>query len=456
MSTTIKPSSNYLLDTSREYSIYVCGNRAIPSVSDGLKNGQRQAMWVIRNKTDKIKVIALAGALIESELYLHGDKSAADAISKLAAPYCNNIPYLDGKGTFGTRVAPVEGIGAPRYVSVKKGKAAENLIYPDLDIVPLKDNHDGSTKEPITFLPVIPTVLLNGISGIAVGWSTEILPHSLDSIIKATVAALEGKKIPKLIPSYDYFDITVKPSPGNPNSWEFTGKIDIKDSSTARVTELPPDLTLVTFRERLVAMAEEGIIVDFTDKSTKTINVEIKFKRGILRENYTVEKLIDLFKLTTKKKERIVVIDWDGKSIRTYPNPEDVVKDFVEWRFKRYIERYEKSRDDTNTELNFWKGVKLCYDDNLPDRIMKLADKKEVEGEISRITAKIKLTDAQIDRITNFASYRWAKDGYQQCKDKIAELNIQYKEYVRLLANPDEIKTIFKNEVVALGKIKFK
>lgn len=324
-----------------------------------------------------------------------------------------------------------------------------------MDIVPLKDNHDGSTQEPVTFLPVIPTVLLNGISGIAVGWSTEILPHSLDSLVKATMAALEGKKIPKLVPSYDYLDINVKPVPGNPNSWEFTGKVSLVDTSTARVTELPPDLTLAKFRLRLAEMEEKGVIVDFIDKSTKTINVEVKFKRGALKD-YTVEQLVSLLKLTSKKKERIVVIDWDGEAIREYPNPEDVVKDFVEWRFKRYIERYEKRRDDTNDELNFWKGVKLCYEDNLPDRIMKMADRKAVENEVSRIAAKVKLTEGQVDRITNFASYRWAKDGYQQCKDRIAELTKQHKEYVRLLKNPDEIKGIFKDEVAALGKVKFK
>lgn len=85
-----------------------------------------------------------------------------------------------------------------------------------------------------------------------------------------------------------------------------------------------------------------------------------------------------------------------------------------------------------------------------------MADRKAVEGEVSKITGKLKLTDAQIDRITNFASYRWAKDGYQQCKDKIAELTKQHKEYVRLLKNPDEIKGIFKDEVQALKKVKFK
>ena len=121
-----------------------------------------------------------------------------------------------------------------------------------------------------------------------------------------------------------------------------------------------------------------------------------------------------------------------------------------------YIIRYEKLRDDTEMELRFWKGVKLCYDDNLPDRIMKLKDRKAVEDEVKKITKTVKLNQQQIDRITNFASYRWAKDGYQQCKDKITELTKQHKEYIRLLKNPDEIKIIFKNEVEDLKKVKFK
>jgi len=447
-------SSEYILDTSKEYSIYTCHKRGIPRVTDGLKNGQRQALWLIRNKTEKIKVIALAGAMIESELYLHGDKSAADSISKLAAPFCNNVPYLVGKGNFGTRVSPVGGIGAPRYVSVKKGQAVERLIYPDLDIVPLMDNHDGSTKEPETFLPIIPTVLLNGVAGIAVGWSTDILPHKLEDLIKATKAALEGKKVPKLIPSYDYFDITVKKVPGVENSWEFTGKVEIISTSVARVTELPPDLTLENFRAQLAQMEDNGAIMDYTDKSTKAINIEIKFRRGSLKD-MSPEQLIDTLKLKSRKKERIVVIDWDGQAIRTYDNPEQVVVDFVAWRFTKYIERYEKLRDVTNSEIKFWKGVQMCYLDDLPDRLTKMANKAEMDKEIQDITKSVKLSDAQIDRISNFASYRWTKDGYKQCVEKIHELEQQYKEYIRLLKNPDDIKDIFIEEIDALKKVKF-
>ena len=122
-------ASNYILDTSREYSVYVCENRAIPKVADGLKDGPRKALWLMRNKSEKIKTVSMSGEMISSGLYLHGDASASGAISMLAAPYCNNIPLIEGIGAFGTRVAPVEGIGAPRYTYVKKNKAADMLLY---------------------------------------------------------------------------------------------------------------------------------------------------------------------------------------------------------------------------------------------------------------------------------------------------------------------------------------
>ena len=159
MATKIKTSSEYILDTSRDYAIYICESRGLPNVADGLKDVHRKALWLLRNKTEKIKTVSMSGEMISSNLYLHGDTSASDAISKLAAPYNNNIPLIYGIGNFGTRIAPVKGIGAPRYTYIKKYKITESLVYPDLDIIPLKENYDGSCKEPVYFLPIIPFIV---------------------------------------------------------------------------------------------------------------------------------------------------------------------------------------------------------------------------------------------------------------------------------------------------------
>lgn len=445
-------SSNYILDTSREYSIYVCESRAIPKVADGLKDAQRKALWLMKSRQEKIKTVSLAGEMISSGLYLHGDQSAAGSISMLAAPYVNNVPLLEGIGSFGTRVAPVDGIGAPRYTYVKRGKAAQELMFTDMDVVPTKENYDGSTIEPQHFLPLIPTVLLNGVSGIAVGWSTEILPRSLKSLIQATLDVLDGKKIKRIAPSYELYDVGVKHL--EENSWEFTGKVEIVDTSTVKVTELPPELTLEKFKERLNTYEDENRISTYTDRSTDTINITIKLARGAAK-GWNEARAIDYFKLRQKKSERIVVIDWNGSSIRQYESAELLIEDFVKWRLNWYVTRYQQKVDKDTYELGFWEGVKLCFDDKLPGRLGTIKSRTDLDADVQAVTAKLKLDDKRVDRIVNLPAHRWTKDAYNDVLARIKELKANIKEYNRILKDPEARKSLYREEVEALKKVKF-
>ena len=444
----MKKASEYILDTSREYAIYVCSNRAIPSVTDGLKDGQRKALWVIRNKSDKIKTISLAGELISSGLFLHGDQSAAQTISLMAGPFCNNNPFLKGIGSFGTKVSP-QSFGAPRYTYVKKNKAVEEIMFKDLDIVPLKENYDGSTLEPVTFLPIIPTVLLNGISGIAVGWSTDILPHSLKDLTDAVLAVLEGKKIKKIKPHYDYLDIDVHHVADN--QWEFHGKLEKVDASTIRVKSLPPDLGLEKFRERLDQYEEEGKINDYVDDSSEEINILIKFKRGSLADKSETD-LIDFLKLKSKKTERIVVLGFDGNSIKQYEGPEDLIVDFVQWRFGHYITRYEKLLNDDSYELKYWQGLKACFDKNIPNKLVGSKNKQEILDKIIKVTND--LDAKQLDRVASLPTFRWNDEYYQDVLKKIEELERNIVKYTDILADNNKIIDIYKSEVKAIKSLK--
>lgn len=444
------PTSKYILDTSREYSIYVCSSRAIPSVTDGLKDSQRKALWVIKNEPSKIKTVSLAGSMIASGLYMHGDKSAADAISMLAAPFVNNVPLLEGIGAFGTRVAPVDGIGAPRYTYVKRGNTANALIFRDLDIVPMMDNYDGSAQEPRHFLPLIPLVLLNGISGIAVGWSTSILPRSMKKLVTATQQALRGEKITGLDPAFDYLNVEVKKLD---EAWEFHGRCDILDTSTVKITELPPSLNLQAMKKRLNKMEEDGLIQTYTDRSTGVIDITVKFKRGEVKD-WTPETAVQFFKLKEKSSERLVVIDWNGTSIRQYDSAEDIVRSFADWRLAWYKDRYQKMLDDDSYELKYWQGVKACFDDKLPERLGKKVDKADVEQEVSTITVKIGLDASQIDKIVSLPTYRWAQDFLQTVKNNIALLQGQIKSHKSIIKDPQAMKDIYLAELDELKKLK--
>jgi len=441
-------TTDYIKNTSRDYSIYVCQSRGIPSICDGLKDAQRKALFIIKPLTDKIKTISLAGSMISSNIYLHGDASAAETLSLMAALYCNNVPFLHGIGAFGTKVGPTDW-GAPRYTYLKKYAMTDSLIYPDYDIIPLKENYDGSVMEPKNFLPLIPLVLLNGISGIAVGWSTEILPHALDDLINATLAAIDDAPIPKLIPKYDYLDCNVRNIAGN--SWEFTGKVRF-DGNTIWVEELPPDLSLEKFKARLNQMEDEERINTYIDRSTKDIKIEVRFKRGTIAD-WTEDNAIDFFKLRSKATERIVVLDWAGDSIKQYETAEQLVKEFVEWRLGFYKVRYQRMVDEVTADLCYNLALKACFDGNLPAFLPTAANKKAIVEQIKILTDGIPIGDDQHSQIAALPSYRWAKDSYQDILDNIDKLSKTLADYQSILASPKKQREIYKKEVQALKKL---
>lgn len=485
---SIFSSSEYISTSSREYAIYICDTRGIPSVIDGLKTSQRIALWLLRNRAEKLKTAALVGLMSYEKLYVHGEASAGNAISFLAAPFKNNVPLIQGEGSFGSRINP-DGIGAPRYTEVKRSKAAEAFLYNDLADVPLVPNYDGSTFQPLHFLPLIPTVLLNGVEGIAVGYSTSILRRNLKDLIQATIDVVQGKKPKPLKPYYEGYDLGVKNV--GPSQWEFTGKVQIKDTSTLVVTELPPGLKLEDFRKRLIQMEEtkEGgsepcphchnILMDFDDNSSEGINVEIRMKRGVLKGSpahthkvkvgsetktvkipavpaWTVEKAIDYLKLREKVTERIVVLDWNLTSIVVYDDTEQLVRDFVKFRLGAYVTRYERLLAEANKELVFWKLIKAMFENGFTKKLGTFANKAAVVAEVEAGAkkAKLKPEEDQIERAVGLATHRWNTEFKAEVEEKIKALEADVIEHKDTLKKPEKIKAIYVSELEALKKLK--
>ena len=443
-------TSEYILKTSREYSLYVCGHRAIPNIEDGLKPSQRMALWLLRNKSGKVKVSALSGMLAAEKIYVHGEASANNAISLLAAPFKNNVPLIQGVGLFGTRVVP-DGWGAARYVEVEKAASADHFLYRDLDLVPQQDNYDNTTKQPIHLLPVIPLLLLNGVEGIAIGWSTSILPRSFKSIVEATQAALQGKKIKQLVPHYENYDVTVEAN--GVNQWIIHGKVVIEDTSTIRVTELPPGMHVENFLKKLDEMEDRDQIAGFSNNSSKSIDILVKFKRGSIKD-WDEKKAISFLKLSEKVTERITVVDFGGQRIATYENAEKVVEEFVKWRLQWYTTRYEKMLADTNYELTYWQILRALFKDGFTKRLGTFANRAAVESDVMKVAekAKIPFEKKQMDRVVSLPTYRWTKEFEDEVGDKIAALEADIKEQTAILGSPDRLKGIYADELDLLKK----
>lgn len=447
----MKSTSDYILDTSREYSIYVCSTRAIPSIEDGLKDGQRIALWLLRNRAEKLKTSALSGLMAYERLYVHGDVSANNAIGLLAAPYKNNVPLIEGLGQFGSRVSPVDGIGAPRYTEVRRASAAQLLLYRDLDLVPLEDNYDGSNVQPVHFLPLVPLVLLNGIEGVAVGWSTSILPRSLKNLVQATQDALKGKKLKTIEPHFDRYNVKVVHLGGN--QWEFQGRAEIIDTSTVKITELPPGISVEKFNATLAAMEDRDQIVSYTEGSTEVIDVVVKFKRGSLK-GWTEDAAIEFFKLRERVTERITVIDWNGATIRTYESAEEVITRFAQWRLSWYTERFKKLIADASYELIYWKVLKALFEDGFTARLGKFPNRGAMEDDVTKVAKKKKLIldEPQMKRVVSLSTYRWTQEFAVEVEANIKEIEASIKDYDATLKSPDKLRDVYLGELEEIKK----
>jgi DNA gyrase/topoisomerase IV subunit A len=448
-------SSKYLLTSSREYAIYVCRNRAIPYVGDGLKHGQMIALWLLRHRADKLRTFALSGLMAFERLYVHGEVSANDAIGLLAAPFKNNVPLIEGLGHFGSRIAP-DAVGAPRYTDVKRAKAAEMLLYKDLEIIPMEDNYDGSNEQPAHFLPLVPLVLLNGISGIAIGWSTNILPHDLKTLIEATKCALQEKPLPPLPPHFAKYDVGIT-SIGQ-NRWEFNGQAKVVDSVTIQITELPPGMDIEKFRKNLIAMEDAEQIQGFVDRSTETIDITVKMKRrsvldGVEKKlsEWSEKDLIEFFRLRERVTERIVVINWKGDGMQTYESPEALVLDFAKWRLGWYTVRYEAWKVREAYEIKYWKALKMLFLDQFPKRLggfeNKAALQQDVLLTISKYDGELGLDDNQLDRVISLPTYRWTKDYEIEVDRRIDDLTEVLIGYDAILASPTMLRDIYLKEL---------
>lgn len=262
----------------RNYAVYVVEQRAIPSAVDGFKPSQRKIayaanrLWKTGNEKP-MKVFQLGGQAAALSFFHHG--SLDGTIVGMTQEFKNSMPIFQGIGQFGSLRSPVA--GASRYIGVKFNENFR-LLYKDFELTTSK-YEEGEEIEPHFFLPIIPTVLLNGGSGIAVGFATNILNRHPIDLINACLTCLEGGEISILKPWINGFWGDVELAEGSVRSWVFRGKWEVKNTSTVEITEIPPSFTYEKYEAHLDSMVEKGIISSYEDHSTDRVRYILKFPR---------------------------------------------------------------------------------------------------------------------------------------------------------------------------------
>jgi DNA gyrase subunit A len=171
-----------------EYGYSVITARALPDARDGLKPSQRRIMFAmeqmgLRPERGYVKSSRVVGEVM-GKFHPHGDASIYDTMVRMAQDFQQNTPLIDGHGAWGTLD---DGAAASRYTECRLAEIAALLVDgTDEETVDFKPTYDGSAVEPVVLPAGFPNVLVNGADGIAVGMSTNMIPHNLGEVIAAT------------------------------------------------------------------------------------------------------------------------------------------------------------------------------------------------------------------------------------------------------------------------------
>ncbi|MFT5996546.1 MAG: topoisomerase-4 subunit A [Gammaproteobacteria bacterium] len=190
--------SRFTEDAYLNYSMYVIMDRALPHIGDGLKPVQRRIIYAMSelglSSNAKYKKSARTVGDVLGKFHPHGDSACYEAMVLMAQPFSYRYPLVDGQGNWGAPDDP-KSFAAMRYTEAKLSKFSEVLLTElGQGTADWQPNFDGTLNEPLVLPSRLPHILLNGITGIAVGMATDIPPHNVREVANACAHLLDNSK----------------------------------------------------------------------------------------------------------------------------------------------------------------------------------------------------------------------------------------------------------------------
>lgn len=377
---TTKSITDFLEEDFSASALYL-SFRSLPSVVDGLKQSHRKAVYTLKKKNikDRQKVSQL-GPLVASETdYLHGDISIIGAITTLGQDYAgaNNLPLLVADGNFGTRFSHEP--SAPRYIYTYPQKYFNDLFKKEDDCNLITQIFEGSEIEPRFFVPTIPILLVNGCTGIGVGFACKILSRNPKDIIKAIRATLEGKRLNSkwFLPYFKGFEGEVESAENN--KWLIKGVCSLKKNILS-ITEIPVNYSLSDYIEVLKKLKDKGIILKYVDSSE---NDRFKFDVTLSIEEASkdMNSIMNDLRLIVPVTESLTCLN-ENNAITEYASVKEIFDNYVKVKLEYLTKRIESEIKRLTEEASSLKETYSFIKDVIEGKINLKLKKKEVESQI--------------------------------------------------------------------------
>lgn len=346
--------TNFLNTEYLNYAFSVLEERAIPSVIDGFKPGARKIMHASLAGTTKdgklYKLLALSGDAMRVSLYAHGDASLNGTIVNMCKYFNDNLNPLESDSQVGSLRDP-NSAGAPRYLYVKHSKYMDLIYKTDYDLLDFIFE-EGQYVEPMTYLPIIPTVLCKNNIGVAVGYSMHNQAYNPIDIITACQEVIKSRsdKKDKITTQIRPYLRGIKQSNWkfedgnwyNYGEWKFNQSKDLMI-----VTDLPADVSYEDFEKLLNKFEDESYIKNWKNRSVDGgVNYEIIFPKKQLavemKKDRSGKRLANRFKLIKMLSSDLLWLLDENHKLKYFQNKNEVVEYFVNYRLTIYTERKKK------------------------------------------------------------------------------------------------------------------
>ncbi|HUN83392.1 MAG TPA: DNA gyrase subunit A, partial [Terracidiphilus sp.] len=383
------------------YSMSVIIGRALPDARDGLKPVHRRILTAmdregLQHNKRYSKCAGVVGECLK-KYHPHGDSSVYDALVRMAQPWSLRYPLVDGQGNFGS----VDGDppAAYRYTECRMERIAEEMMADiEMETVDMTENFDGTTNEPTVLPTRIPTLLVNGSNGIAVGMATNIPPHNLTEIVNACIELVKDPsaglaEVLKHVQGPDFPTGAFLYGKGGIAQAYKTGRGRFmmrakvanenltKEKQAIIVTEIPYQVNKSKLIERIAELVNEKVIDDIGDVRDESdrqgMRIVIELKRGaeaqiVLNQLYKHTQMQESFSMIF-----LAVVNGQPKEL---PLP-DAIRHFIDHRVdvvrRRTAFLLRKAREREHILLGYQIAL-----DHL-DNVIKI-----IRGSSSRVDAR--------------------------------------------------------------------
>ncbi len=464
------PVADELGESFLAYSLSVITSRAIPDVKDGLKPVQRRILFSMREmglRPDRPhrKCAHVVGDVM-AKYHPHGDSAIYDTLVRLGQDFARPVTLIDPQGNFGSLDDPP---AAYRYTECRLTDAAIDLLGEiDEDTVDFRATYDGETEEPAYLPAVLPNLLVNGTSGIAVGMATSMPTHNLREVAEA-IKLVMTKRRPKptidelmeCVPGPDFPSGGLVIADGIREAYE-TGRGSVRMRARAKIVDVTrsrqgieiTELPYLVGPERVVSKIKELVnsgrvtgISNVNDESDRThgLKIVIEAKTGV-----NVAMLLEkLYKLTPLEEtfgiNNVVLVDGVPTTLGLY----DLCRYYIEHRLDVIVRRSQFRLDKARRRLHIVEGLLIAIDNiDLVVRLIRTsANGREAK---QRLMDELGLSEIQAEYVLDLQLRRLTALSYDELVEEKRTLEATIDDLEKLLASEQRQRTLVLKELAAV------